>query len=110
MPLEPSARIGCARPSQKLKSPTTETDLADRAHVRAELLPQLLVAALADEVQVELADRGQEPVRVLGGLLAVAVVDVEAVGERQLRLRDVALEDAGGVHLLQRHGLPPAGH
>ena len=79
MPLEPSERIGCSRPSQKLKSPTTDTDRARRrpdgergardalelAHVRAEALPELLVAALADEVQVELADRRQEAVRVV---------------------------------------------
>jgi hypothetical protein len=32
------------------------------ADVRAEDRPQLLVPALADEVQVDLAERGQEPV------------------------------------------------
>ena len=110
---------GAMRPSQKLKSPTTETGAAAGAqtanavpahaleleHVRAEALPQLLVAALADQVQVELADRGQEAVRVLGRDGPVAVVDLVAVGERQLRARDAALEDAAGVDLLERDGL-----
>jgi hypothetical protein len=74
-------------------------------HVRAQLLPQLLVAALADEVQVELADRRQEPVRVLGRHLPVAVGDLVGVGERQRRLREAGLEDAGRVDLLHRHRL-----
>ena len=69
MPEAPSERIGCRRPSQLLKSPTTLTrgrsgaqtanvvpatpvDLAD---VRAELSVELLVAALARQMQVELA-------------------------------------------------------
>ena len=32
MPLAPSERIGCSRPSHELKSPTTETERADGAH------------------------------------------------------------------------------
>ena len=70
MPPEPSERIACSRPSQELKSPTTLTaraagaqtanavplDALVLAHVGAEALVQLLVAALADQVQVELAD------------------------------------------------------
>ena len=81
-------------------------DAVDLAHVRAEALPQLLVAALADQVQVELADRRQEAVRVLDRDRArLAVVDLELVGERQLRLREAALEDAAGVDLLERDGL-----
>ena len=77
IPLEPSERIGCSRPSQLLKSPTTETERAFGAHtanavpvtplelanVRAEPLVQLLVAPFADEMQVELAERRQECVR-----------------------------------------------
>ena len=70
--------------------------------MRAEPLPQLLVAALADEVQVELADRRQEAVRVVDRDRAgVAVVDLELVGERQLGAVDDALEDAAGVHGLE---------
>jgi hypothetical protein len=62
-----------------LKSPVTRTprafgaqtandgpgDLADLADVRAEHPPQFLVPALADQVQVELAERGQVAVRVI---------------------------------------------
>ena len=112
MPVEPSERIGCRRPSQELKSPTTETARAAGAqtanavpatpsmlaHVRAEALVELLVAALADQVQVELAERRQEAVR---------VVDRERAGRRRSRPRagsraaaralDDALEDAAGV-------------
>ena len=74
MPDEPSVRIACRRPSQELKSPTTLTARAAGAHtanavpgtpsvladVRAEHVVELLVAALADQVQVELADRRRE--------------------------------------------------
>ena len=38
-----------------------------RADVRAEHLPELLVPALADQVQVDLAERRQEAVRVVDG-------------------------------------------
>ena len=48
--------------------------------MRAEHLPQLLVAALADQVQVDLAQRGQEPVGVVLPVLEpVAVVDQQPV-------------------------------
>ena len=40
-------------------------DAVELAHVRAEPLVELLVAALADQVQVELAERRQERVRVV---------------------------------------------
>ena len=104
------------RPSQKLKSPTTDTaradgaqtlnavpaDAVDLAHVRAEPRPQLLVAALADQVQVELADRRQEAVRVVDrDRPGLAVVDLELVGERQLGALDDALEHAAGMHALE---------
>ena len=78
MPDAPSERIGCRRPSQELKSPTTEAERADGAHtakatpvapsisrdVRAELLVELLVAALAGQVEVDLAERRREGVGV----------------------------------------------
>ena len=60
------------------------------------------MAALADQVQVELADRRQEAVRVLDRDLArLAVVDLEAVRERQLGAIDDALEDPARVDLLE---------
>ena len=78
-PDEPSERMGWTRPSQKFQSPTTRTAWALGAHtandtpgqpvvdpgVGAEHLPQPAVPALAEEVQVELADRRPGPVRVV---------------------------------------------
>jgi hypothetical protein len=45
--------------------------------VRAEHLPQLLVAAFGDQVLVDLAERGQEAVGVVGRQLVTAVGDIE---------------------------------
>ena len=116
MPAEPSERIGCSRPSQELKSPTTLTDRAfgaqtanatpgdavDLPHVRAELRVELLVAALAGEVQVELAERRQERVRVAQRECpALGVGDLELVAQRQLRAGDRALEHAARVAQLE---------
>ena len=70
------------------------------AHVRAELGVELLVAALAGQVQVHLAQRGQEAVRVADRERPVlAVVDLQLVVERQLGAGDRALEHAGGMGL-----------
>ena len=66
--------------------------------VGAEARVELLVATLADQVQVELAERRQERVRVVDRELAArAVVDLELVAQRQLGARELALEDPGGV-------------
>jgi hypothetical protein len=74
--------------------------------MRAELGPQLLVAAFAEEVQIELADGGQEAVRVLDRDGAgVAVVDLEPVAQRQLGAVDHAFEDPAGMHAFQLGGL-----
>ena len=89
-PAPPSERIGCARPSQKLKSPTSLTPRAFGAQTanavpvsrrpRAERAPELLVPALADQVQVDLAERGQVPVGVVLQLgLAVHVSNFKFV-------------------------------
>ncbi len=98
IPDEPSERIGCRRPSHELKSPTTATDArvrrpdrergagdaVDLADVRAEPLVERLVAALHREVEVELAERREERVRVAEReRLAVGVLDLELVLERQ---------------------------
>ena len=122
-PLDPSDRIGCSRPSHELKSPTTETARALGAQtanavprdalvlddVRAELLVELLVAALAHQVQVDVAQRGQEAVRVADGVGAVVgVLDLELVLERERRAVDPPLEDALGADGLQV-GARPAG-
>ncbi len=97
-PETPSWRIGCSRPSQLLKSPLTRRPLAcgahtanavplDRSggsvvdvHVGAEHPPQLLVAALVDQVQVDLAERRQVAVGVVDGVRRRAGVgDLEPV-------------------------------
>ena len=63
--------------------------------VRAELGVELLVAALAHEVQVHVAERRQEAVRVADGERAVlAVVDLELVVERERGALHLAREDA----------------
>ena len=60
-------------------------DAVDLAHVRAETRPQLLMATLAEQVHVELADRRQEAVRIFDrDRPRLAVVDLELVRERQL--------------------------
>ena len=106
-----------------MKSPTTLTARAAGAHtakavpvtlscsrdVRAEPVVELLVAALADQVLVEFADRGQERVRIVDRELAgVAVVDLEPVAQRQLGALDHALEHAAGMDLLELDRLPPS--
>ncbi len=64
----------------------------------AELLVQLLVPALHDEVQVELAERRQERVRIaLRERVAVRVYDLDLVLERQLRLREHRFPEPGGI-------------
>ena len=89
------------RPSQKLKSPTTETDFADGAQtandgaaharrcstrVRAERYHSSSWRPSPTGCRSSSPDRGQEAVRVLGGHLAPSPsVDLVAVGERQLR-------------------------
>ena len=65
----------------------------DRAHMRAERPPQLLVAALADQVEVELADGGQE---------AVGLLDVDPVGAV-----GPGHPDPVGGHLRERQGDGP---
>lgn len=50
-----------------------------RHRPRAERLPQLLVPALADQVQVQITERGQEPVRVLDLLNGTVVRHAEPV-------------------------------
>ncbi len=55
-----------------------------RPHPRAEDAPQLLMPALADQVQVHLAERGQVPVRVVDEQLG----PVGAVGHREPVLAD----------------------
>ena len=108
MPEAPSERIGCSRPSQPLKSPTTltergvrrpdgERDAGDAVHhagVRAEPRVQLLVPPLAGEVDVELAERRQERVRVAEDVrVAGRVARPRARSRAAARALDHPLED-----------------
>ncbi len=80
-------------------------DAVELADVRAELLVQLLVAALHDEMQVELAERRQERVRIAQReRVAVRILDLDLVLERQLRLREHRLPEAGGILQLRLDG------
>ena len=95
-PSEPSSRIGWTRPSQPLKSPTTRTARALGAHTakatpatpwwligRGRRAPPTGgVAALAEQVEVELAEGRQEPVGVVDDL-AVAVGQQHLVAGRR---------------------------
>ena len=90
------------RPSQPQKSPTTLTRRAFGAQtakltpatpsivadVRAELLPEPPVRSLVEEVQVDVAERRQEAVRVvaLPGR-AVGEMEAKAIRERERRAR-----------------------
>ena len=68
------------------------------------------MAALADEVQVELADRRQEAVRVVDGDgPRLRVVDLEPVRERQLGALGDTLEHARRMDALELDGLAVGG-
>ena len=81
--------------------PRHAVDLPD---VRAQAAVEVLVAALARQVQVHLAQRRHKRVRV-GERVGVAgrVGDLELVAHRQLRVLDDALEQAVAVDLLELH-------
>ena len=78
---------GVRRPDRERRAGDHAARCVVAAHVRAEHLPQLLVPALADQVQVELAERRQEAVRVVDDVrVAVVVGDLEpVVGDRSSR-------------------------
>ena len=72
----------------------------------AEAVVELLVAALAHQVQIDVTERGQERVRIVERELAAgAVIDLELVFQRQLCALDLALEDPRGMDLRELHGL-----
>ena len=93
--------LGARRPHGEGHAP----DVAERAgvvpHVRAEDGPELLVAALVDEVPVDLAEGRCETVRVVLLVLdAVAVLDEQAVVVRRREVRRGHRPDAV-THVLQ---------
>jgi hypothetical protein len=74
----------------------------------AELAVELLVAALAGQMQVDVAQRGREGVGIADGVGgAVRVGDVELVAQRQLAAGHLALEDARGMDTAQLDGRGP---
>ena len=104
-------RLGVGRPHRERRAGHP----AVHADVGAEHLPQPLVAALADEVDVEVADRGPEPVRVVHGERQLAVRDLEAVlghlGARHLDLEDPCRVDERHRHrrAVGQHDAGPGG-
>ena len=80
---------------------------AGLADVRAEHPPQLLVPAFPDQVQVELAEHGQEPVRVVGHRL-VAVVRGVRGGDPVVRHLLVRQGDREHALVHVGHGHPAA--
>ena len=103
-------RAGRRAPRPRTPSRSIGLPGSSSRDVGAEPLVELLVAPLADQVQVELAERRQERVRVVDRELAgVAVVDLELVAQRQLGALDHALEHTGGVDLrASRRGSLPS--
>jgi hypothetical protein len=78
------------------------------ADVGAQDVPEPLVAALADQVQVDLAERGQPAVRVVDDVDALAVAHGQPVVRG--RTRDDAGEQPGVVHPDQREALAALAH
>ena len=104
--------MACRRPSQWLKSPTTLTRWAFRrpdgeagarhavnhAQLGAELLVNAVFVALAEEIQIRLAQRGQKGIRI-APLRSRAVVpgDDDVVGINRVGLGGDPFKKPGGV-------------
>ena len=101
---------GVGRPDRE-RRPGHRAVLLD---VRAEHLPQVLVPALADQVQVHLAQAGQEAVRVVGDDLGQGAAVAVGIGHRDPVVRRLARRDGGRehalVHVLGREPLPVGQH
>ena len=122
-PAGTSSRIACTRPSQPLKSPITLTRSALGAQtakctpvvepirdaVRAELLEDPKVPALAEQVEIEIAEDTSVPIRIVdldhviaGKREPKAVIEGARIGGHA-RLR-------GLDHRLEETGRPAPGH
>ena len=78
----------------------------DRPDVRPERVPEPLVAALGDEVEIELAERRKERVRVAhDDRRAVVVAGLEAIARERAPARQDALEHSRLVHARELDGL-----
>ena len=77
-------------------------DAVQRPLVRAHLRPQLLMAALAEQVLVEVRQRRREAVGILRRpRAAVRIVDLELVGHGQRSARQRSLEQPARMHPLE---------
>ena len=116
-PAGTSSRIACTRPSQPLKSPIDADAIgvgrpdgemhaggrADRDPVRAELLEDAKVPALAEQVEIEIGEDASVPVRIVdldhviaGKREAKAVVEgAGSAAHARLRGLDHHLEETG---------------
>jgi hypothetical protein len=125
-PLAPRTRIGWQRPSHWLKSPTTLTrsafgaqvakartrDAVHGARVRAEHAVGVAVAALAEQVQVEIADLRRETVGVDVAVQGAGHVAPVHLGMRPWRAVVAQHEQAACPDAARRHalGADPGGH
>ena len=75
----------------------------------AQPVPQAQVRALADQVQVQLAERGREAIRVLGLPLVLPRADPQPV-TGQVGHRHHGFEEPGRVRLPHRRGASRVGH
>ena len=102
--------VGVGRPDRE-RGPGHVAVLLD---VRAEHLPEVLVPALADQVQVHLAQAGQVPVRVVGDDLGQAAAVAVGVAHRDPVVRGLASREGDRehalVHVLGREPLPVGQH
>ena len=106
-PAGPAVEVAGDPHALRRRRPDREAGAADApvrgvvgADVGAQGVPQPLVAALADQVQVDLAERGQPAVRVVHRVDVVAVADLQAVVAG--RLGNHAGPQPGVVHPHQR--------
>jgi len=118
MPEEPRTCMAWRRPSQRLKGPTTLTARIGRPHrearalepverhrVRAQLVVDGVVVALAEEVQVEVGElRGEVVGVVLLERVTVAVVHAQPVRMQRAAERHAPLEQARLVDAFQHQG------
>jgi hypothetical protein len=105
----PLVEIPHQRDTGRARGPDGEGGAAhtvDLAEMRAELLVGAMFIALIEQVQVLVAERGQEGIGIVElPDLARVVGDAQLVAERRLALRQEALEEALGCDRFERMGL-----
>jgi hypothetical protein len=95
--------LSVRRPDRERRSADVPQDAGVGVDVGPENLPELLVAPFGDEVEVDVADARQEPVRVVGEVDLAAVCHPQPVvghlGAGDRGEPDTAVLVLGGVHL-----------